>query len=570
MNNIEIIKNENGSSGKMYTEKYVKKNYPEIFNDVIEFCNDKLSELPFKEKVYHYVNNLEDYIYCANVNCKKPTKFKNSTIGYNRYCSNACISSDFNIKKIKEDKSYKKYGTKSPAMNSSIKEKIIKTNNERYGSNSPLQNDEIQKKSKNTLLKNYGVDNPNKSKEILERTKKTIIEKYGVDNIKKNKNIDDKIKKTMLFRYGVEYALQNDKIKAKSKEKQMLTLAKNIKEHYKEYDILEIDSANKKYKMKCDNNHVFDIDYSLLNSRRRIDTLICTECNPLSKSISGLEIELVQFIQKNSDDVIYLNDRSLIDKELDIYMPNLKLAFEFNGLWWHNEINKSYDYHLKKTDECESKNVRLIHIWEDDWLYNKNIVKSMILNLLKKTENKIYARKCEIKNVDSKISKDFLNNNHIQGHVVAKYNIGLFYNNELVSLMSFGKKRIVMNDKSNIDEFELSRFCNKINTTVIGGASKLFKYFINEYKPKEIITYANRSYSNGELYKKLNFEFVHKTNINYYYVVNKTRKHRFTYRKSELIKQGYDSNKSEHEIMLERKIYRIYDSGQLKFSWKNN
>jgi hypothetical protein len=568
VNSVEIINRENGPSGRMYLEKYVKKNYPDVFNDVIEFCNDKFIDLPFKEKVYHYVNDLKDFVYCSNPNCEKTTNFKNSTLGYNNYCSNACISSDPNIKKTKENKSYEKFGTKAPGMNDVVKKKMIKTNQERYGSNCPLQNDEVQNKSKETLFKNYGVDNPNKSEEIVDRSKKTCMINYGVDNPKKNKEINDKIKNTMMLRYGVEYAMQNDEIKIKAIENFMTTLAKNIRELYKEYEILEIDSKNKKYKMICENGHIFDIDYTLLNSRRRIHTLICTECNPLNSSISGLEIELSQFIHKNYNGSILLNDRTLIDRELDIYLPELKLAFEFNGLWWHNELNKSSDYHLKKTDDCESKGVRLIHVWEDDWQHNKNVVKSMILNLLKKTENKIYARKCVIKNVDSKTNKEFLENNHIQGSTVTKINIGLYYNDELVSLMNFGKKRIVMNDKSDVGEWELSRFCNKINTNVIGGASKLFKHFTNNYNPTEIITYANRSYSNGDLYKTLNFEFLYKTDINYYYIVNKIRKHRFSFRKATLVKDGYDKNKTEKEIMLERKIYRIYDSGQLKFIWK--
>jgi len=567
---IKIIKEKNGSSGKMYSEKYVKNNYPEIFNDIIDFCKNKLLDLPFKEKVYHYVHNLDKIIYCSNPNCNNITKFKNSTLGYSKYCSTSCISNDPKIKKIKEDKSYKKYGTKAPAMNSNIKNKIIKTNNEKYGSNSPMQNNKIRKKSIETLIKNYGVDNPNKSEKIKEKSTKTLMQNYGVDNPKKSEKINNKIKETMLLRYGVEHALQNEKIKLKSKENQLLTLAKKIKDYYKEYDILSIDNKNKKYTMKCDNNHTFDIDYTLLNSRRRTNTIICTECNPINKSISGLEIEMIQFIEKNYNGLIIFNDRDIIGKELDIYMPDLNLAFEFNGLWWHNEINKPDNYHLEKTNLCVEKNIQLIHIWEDDWIYKKDIIKSMILNKLNKTPNKIFARKCEIKKIlDKKIIKNFLEKNHIQGYITSKINIGLFYNEELISLMTFGNKRIVMNDKSMINEWELSRFCNRLNTNVVGGASKLFKYFINNYDPTEVITYANRSYSYGILYEKLNFKFSHITNPNYYYIVDKIKKHRFTYRKNKLIKDGFDPSKTEHEIMIERKIYRIYDSGQLKFIWIN-
>jgi len=125
-----------------------------------------------------------------------------------------------------------------------------------------------------------------------------------------------------------------------------------------------------------------------------------------------------------------------------------------------------------------------------------------------------------------------------------------------------------MNSKSkNINEYEMLRFCNKLNISVIGGASKLFKYFINNYKPNYIVSYADRGYSNGNLYKQLGFELNSITLPNYYYVVDGIRKYRFNFRKDILVKQGFSKNKTEHEIMLERKIYRIYNSGNLKFEF---
>ena len=189
MNYIETILKENGPSGRMYVEKYLIKNYPEIHTEIINYCNDELSDIPFKEKVYHYVHNIKNKVLCKNPNCKKETNYHNSTLGYNEYCSIQCISSDPNIKKIKEDKSYEKFGTKAPGMNCDIKEKMIKTNQKRYGSNSPLQNKEIKQKSQDTLMLNYGVDNPGKSEEILIRR----IESFKKSNYKEN------YKKTMLL-----------------------------------------------------------------------------------------------------------------------------------------------------------------------------------------------------------------------------------------------------------------------------------------------------------------------------------------------------------------------------------
>jgi len=127
-----------------------------------------------------------------------------------------------------------------------------------------------------------------------------------------------------------------------------------------------------------------------------------------------------------------------------------------------------------------------------------------------------------------------------------------------------------MGQKSEEGSYEMLRFCNKLNINVVGGASKLFKYFIKKFSPIEVISYADRSWSQGNLYEKLGFELHSKTRPNYYYVINGVRNHRFNFRKDKLVKEGFDQSKTEHEIMLERKIYRIYDSGQLKYIFKTS
>ncbi len=566
MNRLSF-QNELDSSGKMYRKSYIEYNYPEILEDVYEFITvNGLDLLPFKQQVYHWFNKIENYRLCY---CGNSVKFKNSTIGYYEYCSKKCMDNSDKVKKRRIKTNIKKFGTKTPSENEKVKEKIIKTNNERYGGNSPLLNKEIKNKALETLNKNYRVDNPLKSELILKRVKKTLLMKYGVDNPKKCEYINNKIKNTMLDRYGVEYPLQNLTIKLKARKRQLETLAFNVKKYYKDYTIIEIDNDNRKYTMMCDKMHKFDISYVLLNSRRRSNTIICTKCNPINKSISGLEIELENFIKENYKQEILFNNRSIIEKELDIYLPDIKLAIEFNGLWWHNEINKPTNYHQEKTILCEKQGIQLIHIYEDNWIHKQNIIKSMLLNKLGKISNKIYGRKTEVREItNNKLVRIFLEENHTQGFVGSKIKLGLFYDDELVSLMTFGKKRKVLNDKSkNDDDWELSRFCNKINTVVIGGASKLFKYFINRYNPIEIVTYADKGYSKGDLYYKLGFESEYENIPGYHYIVDKIRKHRYSYRKRFLIKEGYDPNKTEHEIMLERKIYRIYDSGNLKFKW---
>jgi hypothetical protein len=194
----------------------------------------------------------------------------------------------------------------------------------------------------------------------------------------------------------------------------------------------------------------------------------------------------------------------------------------------------------------------------------------MILNKIGKTNNRIFARKCDIREVvDNKIVREFLTKNHIQGFIGSKYKIGLFFKEELVSLMTFGNLRKSLGQKSKDGSYELLRFCNKLNTSVVGGSSKLFKYFLNNYPSKEIISYSDLSRSNGDMYLKLGFKLSHTSRPNYYYVVNGIRKHRFNYRKDRLIKDGFDPNKTEIQIMSEQGYYKIFDCGMQKWIWKS-
>ena len=330
------------------------------------------------------------------------------------------------------------------------------------------------------------------------------------------------------------------------------------------YDDVEITTVQVPVKLFCKkhNHYFFQRPDNNMNGRNG-----CKFCN--SSGISKLEKELLDFIKENYDGEIIENSKSIISPlELDIYLQDLRLAFEFNGLYWHNELYLDKDYHLNKTKLCEENGIHLVHIYEDDLLFKTDIVKSRILNLLGKTERKIYARKCEIKDVSSKESKEFLEMNHIQGNVNSKIKLGLYYKEELVSLMTFGNLRKNLGSSSKENSYELLRFCNKINTNVIGGANKLYKYFIKVYNPNDVLSYADRSWTSktkDSLYDKLGFKLLGGTIPNYYYIVDGERKNRFCFRKDVLIKEGFDSNKTEREIMFERGIYRIYDSGSFKY-----
>lgn len=429
------------------------------------------------------------------------------------------------------------------------------TNFQKYGVKNVFQNDVIKEKIKESYKKNLQVNHPSMNVEIQNKIKNTNKLKYGHTCAILNDDIKNKLQQTCLKKYGVTNSFQTIK--------SFNTKKKKIIDKYAHLGLIDI--IDKKFILKCDKNHISHIEKSIFYNRLKLKTIICTECNPIGDyHRSGLEIEMSNFINENYHGSIILN-KKFSYREVDVFLPEKKLAFEFNGLYWHNELNKSSNYHQEKVDFLKSLNIKLIHIFEDDWIYKQDIIKSRILNLLGYSK-KMPARKCQIKEInDNNIIREFLEKNHIQGFVGSQIKIGLFHDTKLVSLMTFGSKRKIMSQNKIENTYEMLRFCNILNTTVVGGASKIFKYFLNKYNPTEIISYADKNWSSGNLYENLGFNFISHTKPNYYYVIDRKRYHRFNFRKDRLIKMGFDKNKTEHEIMLERKIYRIFDSGSMKY-----
>ena len=418
-------------------------------------------------------------------------------------------------------------------------------------------------KSKKTSVEKYGVDNPMKSDSVKEILKNSLLEKYGVDHYSKTDDYKEKYKITCLEKYGVDNASKSDVVKKliselKFKELNSIDKFRNIISN--EYEIISY-SNNRVFSM----NHKrcgldFEIFIGTFNDRNRNGNIICTKCNKVEPMSSGREIELQNFLTDNDIEFVS-NSYSIISPlSLDIYIPELKLAIEFNGVYWHSELFKDKYYHLDKTKICLDNGISLIHIWEDDWIYRQEIIKSIILNKVGKIKEKVYARKCDIREIyDVNIVREFLNKNHIQGYSNSTIKIGLYYNNDLISLMIFGKKRKNM---------ELVRFCNKVDVSVVGGASRLFKYFIEKYKCDYIESFSESSIFGGEMYENLGFNFDSNTSINYWWVIDGIRKHRFNFNKKKLVKMGNDSNLSESEIMKSLGYYKIWGCGLKKWVYK--
>ena len=561
--NLNIFK-EPDPSGKMSKESFIIKNYIDEYNFILKYCNDNNINTSFKEMVYLTINNLMSIPKCKNNNCDNYVKFKNSSLGYLTYCSNKCISSDPDIILQKEKKSLEKYGTKSPAQSKQVKDKIIKTNQKKFGGNSPMSSDIVKKKSVKTLLDNWGVSNPSKSEEISKKR----IESFKKSNYKesyRNKSIE---------KYGVEHPWMYKEIHKKTID----VFYKN----YKDRIIEKISDMNIEFinfnKEGVNNNLIFkcgecNTDFSILAYKfyYRINNKnsICTNCFPISETSSIDQIELYNLIKENYDGEILQNVKNIINPyEIDIYLPDLKLGFEFNGVFLHSDKFKDNNYHLKKYNKGIDNGIKIITIWEDDWTLKREICTSFVINKIKKL-NSIMARKTILREVDYLTSKSFLDNNHLQGDCKSSVRLGLYHSDELVSIMTFSKLRLPLGGKNEEGVYELTRFCNKLNTSVAGGASKLLKNFIEKKSPKEIQTYSDNLISNGDLYDKLGFEYTNTSTPGYWYVINGVRNHRFNWRKSKLVKMGYDINKTEEEIMMELGYFKIYNAGNKKWVYTN-
>jgi hypothetical protein len=292
-------------------------------------------------------------------------------------------------------------------------------------------------------------------------------------------------------------------------------------------------------------------------------------CPNCIKNFSIYEKEIVDFLKEHLAEIITNNKSIIYPYELDIYIPSHKIAIEFNGLYWHSEKQvKDKNYHLNKTKLCKEKDIRLIHIFEDEWINKKEIVKNRLKSFLGLNERKIGARKCIIKELSPKVKNEFLENYHIQGKDVSSISLGAFYNKELISVMTFCKPRIALGAKEKKDGvWELSRFVNKFGIKSQGIASKLLKYFERNYNPKEIYSYSDIRWNTGNLYLFMGMVEVTQTNPNYWYFKNQKRFHRFGFRKSILNKKlnNFDDNLTEYENMLNNGYDRIWDCGNKKF-----
>lgn len=391
----------------------------------------------------------------------------------------------------------------------------------------------------------------------------------------KNEEVQQKIKKTNKEKYGVEHHLLISKEKyLKRKKVTNISQLPEVQQKKKE-------NALKKYGVLSQQRHLGpdamkklnDISYLKEHDRAFIMKDTGVSQSHLSKLLlrtgisdgikSKIEKEIYDFIKEHYDGSILQNKRTIVPGyELDLYLPDEKFAIEYHGLFWHSEQKKGKKYHYNKNAKIKKHGIDLYEILENEWYEKSEIWKSMILNRLNKSK-KIFGRKCMIKTLTQDEEKMFFNKTHLQSYCPSTLCIGLVYDNEIQCAMSFKKPRF--NKKYN---WEILRFSNNLNHTVIGGASKLFTHFIKMYPNESIISYANCRYSSGNLYSQIGMAYEGQTPPNYFYIIDwKTLSNRVNFQKHKLKDkfENFDPSLTEYENCLNNGYDRFWDSGNLIF-----
>lgn len=364
--------------------------------------------------------------------------------------------------------------------------------------------------------------------------------------------------------YFINFVKGYQSTKAVPKDKIKEEYSKMIKEKLSSsgFDVISVfQNKHKQYcaEIKC---YKCGIQYTANLTAARWKNFKCFHCAENIIKSTGEE-EIINYLKSIYDGEIIIRSRDIISpQEIDIYIPKLKLAIEFNGLFWHTEENgKDKNYHINKTNLCAEKGIQLIHILEDEWNDKQQIVKARLKHLIKRTPYKIFARKCVIKEIDNFTAAKFINKYHLQGNSAASVRLGLFYKNRLVSVMTFCKSRF--NKKY---DWELARFASVFNFSIIGGASKLLTYFRKHYHGS-IISYADKRWSTGNLYRQLGFKELQDSSPGYFYTKGNKRYSRIKFQKHKLkdVLKNFDPSISETENMRNNNYHRIWDCGNKVF-----
>ena len=356
-------------------------------------------------------------------------------------------------------------------------------------------------------------------------------------------------------------------IKVRLSENEFINKAKKVHGDLYIYSNIEYKTSHDKIGIICPKHGKFyQYPYDHLQGHG------CPKCGNMY-SIGEMDIyqKLVNTIGENN---VILHDRTVLTgQEIDIFIPGVNIGIEYNGLYWHSE-DKGKDkwYHYLKSKKCQEKNIKLIQIFEDEYQNKKNIVFNKLQHILNipKICPKIMGRKCKIKTIDNNIAKSFLDENHIQGYSNSTISIGAFFQNNLVGVMCFTKT-------GKEGYWVLNRFATDMKYICQGVGGKLFKFFITEYNPIHVKSFADKRWTidkENNLYTKIGFKLTKELNPEYRYIDKnnpKERIHKFNLRKKTLHNHyGFPIDMTEKEMVKELNLVKIWDCGLYKYEWNKS
>ena len=436
-----------------------------------------------------------------------------------------------------------------------IKQKRSKTMIEKYGSNSYNN----REKYRNTCLEKYGVDNVFKSKTIKSISKETKKNLYGDENFTNR----IKAKETCLDKYGAETFLGSKKGKEAMKAYNQERYGVDWAFWSKEWQEKELEHKRKLHPNNYNNR---DLASKTMLEKYGVEYYCITdECRNSGNGYKSKPNEtFAKLLEKRH--IPYEREFKLVKYSYDFKVGNILIEINptatHNATWspWNNEKGIDKNYHAEKTKLAEENGFRCVHIW--DW-----IDIDLILDMINPDKQRIYGRKCFCKIVDKKIANQFIAENHLQKQCKGNiYNFGLYYNDELLEIMTFGESRY---DKK--FDLELLRACTKRGYIILGGTSKLWKFALNNLPSNLIVSYCDKSFFSGKSYLELGFTLTN-VSINKHWYNEKTKKHILD---SYLNSQGFDrifntnygKGTSNHDLMLQAGFVEIYDAGQAKYTF---
>lgn len=518
----------------------------------------------------------------------------------------------------------KNYHHKTKEQKQSILEKRKATNIELFGVENTFQSEEKKHKARETMLVRYGIEKALQSPDILERQQSTMLERYGVrfavhnktlyqkqldtiyerygDNPSRLEHFKKKAKQTCMERYGVPHAMMDSSIAALSR-RQLLDLytqeeltQKSRAAYHTIYNTPE--KISQIYtKSKNTSKERYGVNYwsqrhlvealPLLENKewlinqhhiqKKTLTQIAQEigCNPqtVSNYCYKQSVEIKYYFESaqqrevsdwltSLDIIVHTNVRNKISRgELDIYLPEYKLAIEYCGVFWHSDAHErmTSTYHRDKMRKCTEQGIRLLTIYEDEWIYKKEIVKQKILSILKKNQESIFARKCSILQInDTNLKNTFFDANHIQGTGPGSITYGLLYSEKLVAMMTFIFRKY--------GKYELNRYATSVR--VVGGFQKLLSYFEKHHDWTQIVSFADLRWSEGNMYTKSGFTFDKMLPPDYRYVIGNQTFHKFGFRRRALLGgkiPTFDPALSEVQNMKNAGYHRIWNCGLLRY-----